>query len=191
MTPDPGSGASPEAFTAQAAPVFAGHPGLLVPVSSGTISRWGCSCISCCRRPRSYRVISCLSHFGRFALIGDPRAIRPFVICVSFYMCIRGAAEVRLSHLSNRARHLRPATLPATLPRGCPGPAQSVPPVPRRTPQTAPACRCLCRNPTAGAPEACHRAPSGPRSGVVAVPGSKGRPAAAAAHKPLSISRLK
>ena len=30
-------------------------------------------------------VISCLSHFGRFALIGDPRAIRPFDMCILLY----------------------------------------------------------------------------------------------------------
>ena len=188
IAPPPEWGASPEAFIAQAAPVFAGHPGVgarfigddqpmglflheLLPPAP---------VISCHIVPVALRAFRAHRRSP-----GDPRAIRPFVICVSFYMCIRGAAEVRLSHLSNRARHLRPATLPATLPGGCPGPAQSVPPVPRRTPQTAPACRCLYRDPTAGAPAACHRAPSCPRRGVVAGLGSKGRPAPAA-HKPLS-----
>ena len=99
---------------------------------------------------------------------------------ISFYMCIRGAAEVRLSHLSNRARHLRAGNAACNSTRGMSGSGSISSASSAQNATNGSSLPLPLPGPTAGAPEACHRAPSSPRRGVVAGPGSKGRPAAAA-----------
>ena len=76
IAPPPEWGASTEAFTAQAAPVFAGHPG----AGARFIGDDQPMGLFLHKLLPPAPVISCLSHFGRFALIGDPSAIRPFDI---------------------------------------------------------------------------------------------------------------